>query len=393
MIFAELGLKFDNFSKGLDQAKGQLQKFASQATAFGGPLGNLFGGASGALGMLGKFSGPGAALAGIGAATAAATVAFKGMFDAMEGASERINQSLNVGTSISNLYRLEKAFNISGVGAENVETVLGKLRAKVGDLGAGTPAAVTAFAKLGLTFGDLKGKDTADVLGLIGSRLARLTPEAKAAALSDLFGARQGFRMASFFERGGLDALAPTASTKAKIMQEYAGMFEDISRKRKEVFENQREGFFIGMASEFAPLIQPLLANLSKTDMTSVGKSIGGSLIGGFGETVLPGTGGMMLRLFKNIFGAKPEQFPTPKLPEVGVTAAPTLPIIAGIADSLARIGGGGSVFGDQFMTGGANPILDENRRQTSVLEEIRNSINRQGGIIAVQSGGEMTLA
>ena len=64
-----------------------------------------------------------------------------------------------------------------------------------------------------------------------------------------------------------------------------------------------------------------------------------------------------------------------------------------GIADSLARIGGGGSVFGDQFMTGGANPILDENRRQTSVLEEIRNSINRQGGIIAAQSGGEMTLA
>lgn len=391
MIFAELGLKFDNFSRGLDQAKGQLKKFADSATAFGGPVAEAFGGAFSGLGMLSKLSGPGAALAGIGAVAAGATVAFKGMFDVMAGASEKINQSFNTGTSISNLYRLEKAFNMSGVGAENVETVMGKLRAKVGDLGAGTPAAVTAFAKLGLTFSDLKGRDMADVLGLIGQRLARLAPEAKSAALADLFGARQGFRMGSFFERGGLDALAPTASTKAKIMQEYAGLFEEISRKRKEVFENQKEGFFIGMASEFAPIIQPLLAGLTKADAAKAGQDTGKAIMGGLGQTFLGPMGALLPGFLKNRFGAKPEDFQITKPTEAGGTTTQALPIVAGIADSLARIGGGGNVFGDQYMSN-ANPLLDENRRQTSVLEEIRNSI-RQNGTVAFEPTTGVVLA
>jgi hypothetical protein len=392
MIFAELGLKFDNFSKGLDQAKGQLQKFASQATAFGGPIANLFGGASAGLGMLGKFSGPGAALAGIAAIATTTTVAFKGMFEVMAGATEKINQSLNVGTSISNLYRLEKAFNASGVGAENVETVMGKLRGKVGDLGSGTPAAVAAFAKLGISFGEIKGKDMADVLGLIGARLAKLGPDAKAAAISGIFGERGGFRMGSFFERGGLDALAPTASTKAKIMEEYAGLFEDITRKQKEVFGSQKEGFFLGMAAEFAPLIQPVLKGLTKTDAAAAGKSVGASFITSLGNVFGGPLGGFGINWLKEKFGAKPEDFKVPGTEGAQAGENKPLPIMAGIADSLARIGGGGNVFGDQYVSGQTNPILDENRRQTSVLEEIRNSINKTG-IIATGPMAPMTLA
>ena len=51
-------------------------------------------------------------------------------------------------------------------------------------------------------------------------------------------------------------------------------------------------------------------------------------------------------------------------------------------ASSLARIGGGGN-----FVSGGSDPILTENRRQTSILERIARSVSRQGGTQSVEVG------
>ena len=40
----------------------------------------------------------------------------------------------------------------------------------------------------------------------------------------------------------------------------------------------------------------------------------------------------------------------------------------------MAKIGAGGN-----FVSGGSDPILTENRRQTSILERIARSVSRQG--------------
>ena len=43
-------------------------------------------------------------------------------------------------------------------------------------------------------------------------------------------------------------------------------------------------------------------------------------------------------------------------------------------SSSMAKIGAGGN-----FVSGGSDPILTENRRQTSILERIARSVSRQG--------------
>jgi hypothetical protein len=43
-------------------------------------------------------------------------------------------------------------------------------------------------------------------------------------------------------------------------------------------------------------------------------------------------------------------------------------------SSSLAKIGAGGN-----FVGGGSDPILTENRRQTSILERIARAVSRQG--------------
>ena len=173
---------------GLTKAGRQLkgfQKGVSGMSALGGVLGGM-------MPMLMPVVGGFATLAGAVAALTSAT----------RSAEALHNLSQELGVAAGELQVMQQVAAESGVSQELLTTGLRRTSRMVGELAQGTPAAVKAFAQLGLTMNDMAGLSTTQQLSLIADRIAALPPHMQAAAAIDIFG-RSGQGMLNFLRQGG----------------------------------------------------------------------------------------------------------------------------------------------------------------------------------------------
>lgn len=171
---------------GLAQAGKQLKGFQSSVGGLTG-IASALGGMSGMLlPVVGGFT----TLAGaIGALTSATRAA-----EALH------NLSQELGVAPGDLQVLQQVAEETGASQEALTTGLRRTARMVGELGQGTPAAVAAFAQLGLTMNDLAGLSTAQQFELIVQRIAELPPQMQAAATVDMFG-RSGQGLLTFMRQ------------------------------------------------------------------------------------------------------------------------------------------------------------------------------------------------
>jgi hypothetical protein len=117
-------------------------------------------------GMKGLALGLGAGI-GIAAITGLAKNAFE-MASALDESAQK------VGLTVEALQELNLAATQNGISEEQLATALQRMNKNIGLLGEGSKPAVAAFAKIGLTFDDLKGKAPEVQLGIIADALNKL---------------------------------------------------------------------------------------------------------------------------------------------------------------------------------------------------------------------------
>lgn len=174
-------------SAGLSRASKQLAGFRSSV----GGLSNVMGALGGSMGTL---------LPVFGAFTTAAG-AIAALTSATRAAEALHNLSQELGVATGDLQVMQQVAAETGVSQEALTTGLRRTSRMVGELSMGTPAAVKAFAQLGLTMQDMAGMSTAQQFALISERIAALPPQMQAAAAIDIFG-RSGQGLLNFIRNG-----------------------------------------------------------------------------------------------------------------------------------------------------------------------------------------------
>lgn len=171
-----------------------LARAGKQLTGFKSNVGGLSGALSGLSGSMGTL------LPVFGAFTTAAG-AIAALVSATKAAEALHNLSQELGVATGDLQVMQQAAAESGVSQELLTTGLRQTTRMVGELSMGTPAAVKAFAQLGLTMENMAGLSTAQQFALISQQIAALPPQMQAAAAIDIFG-RSGQGMLNFIRTG-----------------------------------------------------------------------------------------------------------------------------------------------------------------------------------------------
>ena len=256
MITAALGLDVSKFNKGVADARAGINSLVGQATAFGGPIGTLFGKLDAGLAVLGKLgkSPAGAALMGIAGAAAAAGIAMNGMWSSMSRSKELTVMAEQSGLTVRELMTLQKAFGSVGLDAEAIPTIMSQLSSKIEDAKKGAGPAAEAFARLGLSVADLSGMGGLDQLKAISKALRGVTNDTERLALQRAILGRKGAMAMPALEEGKLGKAEKAVAPMAAVVEQMGGVFIAFQANIKKL-SSSFEPFFLGMASQVIPTL------------------------------------------------------------------------------------------------------------------------------------------
>jgi hypothetical protein len=211
----------------------------------------------------GLFAGINAAAFGLG---------LKKAFDAGGALSDL---SAATGAAAADLAVLQQAFADAGVGADAVGPSVAKLQRNIAEAAGGNKTAAEAFARLGLSAGQLSGTGAAGQMKAVGAAIAAIeNPSARASAAMDVFGKKGAALLAVFSNSGAFDSAAAAVGGQAQLLEKNAGLFDDISDKLAQT-GLKVQGFFVGVADRVAPVLKPLLDGFASLDLAGLGQQVG----------------------------------------------------------------------------------------------------------------------
>jgi hypothetical protein len=250
-IVSELILKTGAFSAGIKSAERGLQSLKSGVMSIKGLLVGAF-----------------AAIT-----TGATALKIQEQFD--------IGRQLNAlssatGTAVKDLVVLQKAFSSSGVEADRVAPMIGRMRKVIADAAQGG-ASRDAFARLHVSIRDLGKLNATDQMKAIGSAIMQIqNPTERTAIAMSIFG-KQGQEMLKVFASGAIANAAEDVGKKAKILDQNSALFADISKKLEKI-SNKTAAIWAPMAASIGPAIKPILDSLAKIDLSQIGEQIGDAI-------------------------------------------------------------------------------------------------------------------
>jgi hypothetical protein len=184
--------------------------------------------------------------------------------------------SAATGTSVKDLVVLQKAFSLSGVEADRVAPMIGRMRKVIADAAQGG-ASRDVFSKLHLSIRDLGKLNAADQMKAIGSAIMQIqNPTDRTATAMAIFG-KQGQEMLKVFASGAISTAADEVGKRAKILDQNSALFADISKKLEKI-SKKTAAVWAPMAASIGPAIKPLLDSLSKIDLSGIGEQIGDAI-------------------------------------------------------------------------------------------------------------------
>jgi hypothetical protein len=219
------------------------------------------------------------AMVGVAAAGAAAFaalgVAAAGVKRALDLGGDLADVADQTGLTTGRVMVLREAFNLAKLGAESLGPTINKMQRSLAEAAQGTGPAADAFARLGLSAGDLVNMSPDQALSAIGSAINGIAnPTERAATAMDIFGKSGGKLLTLFADSGIMGAAGDIIGGQAGIMEKNAAVFARTSDLIN-ASSNKLQGVFVGMAESIAPAILPLLEQFNKMDFTALGQQIG----------------------------------------------------------------------------------------------------------------------
>jgi hypothetical protein len=291
---AVLDLNVKGFSTGLATVEKGLKAISSTVAKTGSLMGSAFSkGISGIAGLVKGLSVAGAgALAGLGA----------GVFEAMNQGGELVDLQEQTGVSIEKLMQLRVAFEQAGLGADEVQPVIAKLQKTIVGAQTGSEAAQKAFQALGLSADDLAETTADEQLRLVGESIAAIeNPALKSAVAMEVFG-KSGGRMLAFFAAGGLDEAAAAIGRQGELMAKYADTFDAITDSFG-LYHTKLRGFFVGVASQLAPVLKMAADWFKTVDIAAIGENVGNVIASIYGTIQKGNLSELISTAFKIGFG------------------------------------------------------------------------------------------
>lgn len=186
--------------------------------------------------------------------------------------------SARTGIAVQDLYMLRKIFKDTEVDASKLGPAINKMQKALASAASGG-AEGNVLKAMGLDPQALASMDSGKAFEAIGARIAQLPNSVeRASAAMQLFGKSGGellqvFMDPAFKEAGNL-------SNTAKLLGQNAASFTEASHALGHVGEKM-QGFFVGMNSQFVPLLHNAIAEFEKLDLSGVGSQLG-AVIGNF---------------------------------------------------------------------------------------------------------------
>lgn len=192
-LSVNLSLETAAFSTGAAKAKAQANGLKGSLAGLGTTMKSFAGGLVGGLGI-------GLAASALGGLAA----------NAVQAGADLAEASEKVGVSVEALQELRLAADQTGVSQESLAGAMAKLNRALGDLQMGKKSAVDAFAAIGLSADDLKGKSADQALRLVADALNKLPDVQQRVAIGAQIMGR------------GFSELLPLISGGSKALDEYA---------------------------------------------------------------------------------------------------------------------------------------------------------------------------
>ncbi|MFZ4483354.1 MAG: hypothetical protein ACOYOL_05160 [Chthoniobacterales bacterium] len=375
-----------------------------------------------------------------GAALFAGTKAAINMGDQLSDLSDR------TGISAGKLMVMGQAFKDSGMAIEAVGPAVNRLQKAIAGVNEDGEATAGIFGQLGLNMEELNAMSPDAQFRAVGAAISGIAdPSQRAAAAMKIFGKSGGELMALFNDADAFSSAAQAVGDQAAIMDRNAALFNDVSRKL-ELAGLKMQGFFVGVADQVLPVLQPLLDWFASQDLAAQGQAFGrnlaagiqmivdGTLLGAFGDGLLiagagfvnmitsginsvigllaniPGMGGLggmqIGQIDTSVWEQNQGNAIADALDKVDSARAAADAKAAekktGAAGTEAMAAGGGGAGGGggnrpsisrMFSTSMGlfvkDPLLAETRRQSTLLEKIVSNTSK--GYTSVAGGGAQT--
>lgn len=219
-----------------------------------------------------------AAAIGLAAAAAGAAAVGVGLKNAFDVGGNLTDLSAQTGVAVKDLAVLQQAFENAGIGAEKVGPSMAKMQKAISEAGMGSESAQQKFSQIGLSVKQLQGKSAADQMKLVGDAINNLGDDSqRTQAAIDIFGKSGASMLALFSDSEAMASAASMIGSQADILQKNSAIFDRISDNLGSAGKKM-QGFFVGMADQLAPLIDPLLQLFAETDFAAMGQGIGRGL-------------------------------------------------------------------------------------------------------------------
>lgn len=380
----------------------------------------------------------GMAIMGGAALVAGGGIAF-GVKKALDMGGALSDLSARTGASAGALMVMQQAFTNAGISAEQVGPAMNRMQKALTGANEDGDKTASMFDRLGLNMAEIQGMKPDQQFKTVASAISAIDdPAERATAAMALFGKSGGEMLALFNDPAAFGSAGAQLGKQAEIMDRNAALFDDISDKLA-LAGLKVQGFFVGVADQVAPVIQPLLDWFASQDLAAQGQAFGQAIAasitmltdGTMGQTlllmaqnagmafaniVIDSVNGVLATLQGAGFGFKPTM-QLARYDQTGVEAQ----IAANVGQALNKVfdarasadqiaqkksiptdqglasaGTGSKVsLSRQFATSAGlmvkDPLLAENRRQTGLLEKINMGIQniKLGSPMPAAAGGK----
>jgi hypothetical protein len=201
---------------------------------------------------------------------------------ALEVGDKLADLSDQTGISAGKLAILQRAFENSGLQADELGKYVNKMQKFIETAGDTGSAAAEKLAKIGLTAEDLKKLSPDEQFATLAKAIAGISdPGEKAAASMEIFGKAGGKTLALFndFDQTMAEAQMQVGGL-ADIMDAKAGMFNKVNDALGAIGKKTTE-FAVGLLDDALPALDTLTTTLKNFDASSFGRQFSDSLVKG----------------------------------------------------------------------------------------------------------------
>ena len=273
-VAVTFGAQDTNLSATLNKINSDMGRMRESTQNAEKQIGSSFGGMVKAGAVLG------AGIAVLGAAFRAARATAESFGAALDLGGRLSELKSQTGESAGNLMVLERAFENTGIGAQNVGSSINKLQRFMAEAATGGESQIDVMNRMGLSMSDLEGKTPTEQMRVFADHIASIeSPTERAAIAMEIFG-RSGGKMLpllmSFSQE--LDGAKGELGSMPAIMDKSSEAFDTLSDKLA-VIKGKAVEVAAGFLEDALPALNAFAEQIAGVDAAGWGKRMMESIL------------------------------------------------------------------------------------------------------------------